>query len=87
MNVQISTYVSEELHRQLEAYCKKNGIDKNVLIEDALLHHLQALREIPKEFIIPPRITLTESGMESLAELLEKPSAANAKLSALQKAS
>ncbi len=83
MSVQISAYISEDTKCQIEAYSKKSGIKKGFLIEDALLHHLQALREIPQDIIIPSRITLSESEMEALVEQLELPPKPTAKLMAL----
>lgn len=41
------------------------------MIEDALLHHLQALKEIPQDVIIPTRIQLSDSSMEQVLDLLE----------------
>jgi hypothetical protein len=38
------------------------------LIEAALQHHLQALREIPEDSIIPSRLVLTEEAMAEIAD-------------------
>ncbi|MCK5122520.1 MAG: hypothetical protein KAQ91_11075 [Methylococcales bacterium] len=70
---QISAYISEETKAQVEIYSKKSGVKKGFLIEDALLHHLQALKEIPQDIIIPGNITLTDSCMMKLADILENP--------------
>ena len=67
----ISAYISNETNASVESYVKKSGINKGFLIEEALLHHLQALKEIPQDVIIPTRIQLTDSSMEQLLELLE----------------
>jgi len=68
---QISAYISEDTKSLVEAYSKKSGIKKGFLIEDALLHHLLALKEIPQDIIIPSSITLTEKSMNQLADILE----------------
>lgn len=68
---QISAYISEDTKSLVEAYSKKSGVKKGFLIEDALRHHLQALKEIPQDTIIPGNITLTDSCMNKLADLLE----------------
>ena len=44
---QVSAYISEETKAEVEAYVKRRGVKKAYLIEEALQHHLQALREIP----------------------------------------
>jgi len=37
------------------------------------LHYLQALRELPADIIIPPRITVTKKSFEKIVELINKP--------------
>ena len=58
---QVSAYISEETKAEVEAYVKRRGVKKAYLIEQALQHHLQALREIPEDLIIPSRLVLTET--------------------------
>ena len=70
---QISAYISEDTKCLVEAYTKRTGIKKGFLIEDALLHHLLALKEIPQDIIIPGNITITEQSMNQLSDLLDKP--------------
>ncbi|CAA6819452.1 MAG: Unknown protein [uncultured Thiotrichaceae bacterium] len=68
---QISAYISEATKEQVESYVKRRGVKKGFLIEEALQHHLQALREIPEDVIIPTRIVVSENSMERIADLLE----------------
>lgn len=65
---QVSAYISEETKAQVEAYVKSRGVKKAYLIEQALLHHLQALRELPEDLIIPSRLVLTKEAMTQIAE-------------------
>ena len=65
---QISAYISEETKAEIEAYVKHRGVKKAYLIEEALQHHLQALREIPEDLIIPSRLVLTGKAMAKIAE-------------------
>lgn len=81
----ISAYISNETNLSVESYVKRNGIKKGFLIEDALLHHLQALKEIPQDVIIPTRIQLSDSCMEQLVELLESTSAPTPELTAIMR--
>ena len=67
---QVSAYISEETKAQVEAYAKSHGIKKAFLIEAALQHHLQALREIPEDLIIPSRLVLTSEAMAQVVEHL-----------------
>ncbi len=67
---QISATVSPATRDLLERYVRETGRNPGHVVEQALLHHLQALQEIPDEVVIPPRLVLTEeSGMDLLAEL------------------
>ena len=47
------------------------------MIEQALLHHLQAINEIPEEVVIPPRLVVTSASGERLLERLESREAPN----------
>jgi hypothetical protein len=76
---QISAHISGEAKAALDAYVKQRGVKKAFVIEEALLHHLQALREIPEDIVIPARLVLSEQSMQEVAERLaadEEPSEA-----------
>ena len=66
---QISANISPETRDRLERYVRARGLKKGFVIEQALLHHLQVVSELPDEALIPPRIVLAA---ESGAELLER---------------
>ncbi len=51
--------------------------------EEALLHHLQALREIPDDFVIPACLVLSEKSMQDVADRLSADEEPSAKLKAL----
>jgi hypothetical protein len=70
---QISAYISEATKEQVERYADAHGVKKGYLVEEALLHHLQALRELPADIIIPPRIELSPGSFEKVVELGKKP--------------
>jgi hypothetical protein len=57
----------------LERYAEAHGIKKAYLVEEALLHHLQALHELPADVIIPPRLVVDRQSGESILELIERP--------------
>ena len=73
MSVQISAYISNETKEKLEAYSKAYGVKKGYLIENALNHYLQALNEIPEEFIIPTTISISKKSYEKVIDLVERP--------------
>ena len=69
---QVSAYISDETKAQVEAYVKRHGVKKAYLIEEALQHHLQALREIPDDLVIRSRLVLTREAMAEIAERIAK---------------
>jgi hypothetical protein len=72
-DTQISAYISEETKALVERYAGAHGVKKGALVEQALLHHLQALRELPADIIIPPRLDLTEASFGAVGEVLVSP--------------
>ena len=80
---QVSAYISKETKAQVEAYVKSHGVKKGYLIEEALQHHLQALREIPEDLVVPSRLVLSSAAMEKLAERIAREEQPTEELKAL----
>lgn len=59
---QISALISRTTKERLERHVRSTGVKKGHLLEQALLHHLQALQELPAEFIMHPRIVVSRKG-------------------------
>lgn len=74
---QISANISPETRDRLERYVRARGLKKGFVIEQALLHHLQAVSEIPEDAVIPPRLVVTAASGERLLERLESQEAPN----------
>lgn len=72
-DTQISAHISEETKEQVERYTDAHGLKKGALVEQALRHHLQALRELPADIIIPPRLELSEASFAAVTGLVAKP--------------
>lgn len=70
---QISAFISDETKALMERYVDAHGVKKNHLVEEALLHHLQALHELPTDLVIPPRIVLTNESFDQISELVRQP--------------
>lgn len=70
--MQISAEISDGTKRLLERYSRAHGLKKQFLIENALLHHLQALEELPTSVIVPPRIVVTAGSGRRVADLLTR---------------
>ncbi len=82
-DVQISAYISRETKDLMESYTREHGVTKAHLIETALLHHLQALRELPQDVLVPARLVLTRQSGEALLESIEHPDAPTRQLRSL----
>lgn len=69
--VQISAYVSAETKERLDATSRARGIKKAHIMEQALLHHLAAIEQLPADVIVPPRIVLRKDDFLALVEDLQ----------------
>jgi hypothetical protein len=69
-DTQISAHISEETKDQVERYAGAHGVKKGALVEQALLHHLRALRELPADILIPPRLELSEASFARVTQAL-----------------
>jgi hypothetical protein len=66
----------------LEKHVRATGVKKGHLVEQALLHHIQALDELPAEFVIHPRIVVSRKTGEAILKQMRsaKPTRALRKL-------
>jgi hypothetical protein len=70
--MQISAEISQATKDLLERYSRAHGVKKQFLIESALLHHIQALEELPAGVIIPPRLVVSAASGRKIADLVSK---------------
>jgi hypothetical protein len=83
--MQISAEISQGTKQLLERYSRAHGVKKQFLIESALLHHIQALEELPISVIIPPRLVVSAASGRKIAELVTKRQKPTSKLVALMR--
>jgi hypothetical protein len=69
---QISAFITKATKQQVERYAQAHGVRKGHLVEEALLHHLQALRELPADLVIPPRLVVTVKSFAAVAARIKK---------------
>ena len=67
---QISATISPETRDRLERYVRARGIKKGFVIEQALLHPLRAVSELPDDAMIPPRLIVGGQTGDRLLERL-----------------
>jgi hypothetical protein len=70
---QISALISESTRVLLETHVRATGVKKGYLVEQALLHHLQALEELPLELIVHPRIVVSRTTGEAMLKQINNP--------------
>jgi hypothetical protein len=80
---QISAFVTATTKDEIERYTRKTGVKKQHLIEDALVHHLGALRELPTDIIVHPRLVVSAASGRALVKRLQGPPKPTATLRAL----
>ena len=66
MTTQISAYISNETKVILENFSAKTGQKKGFILEQALLHYINANQELPADIIIPPSITISKEVYENV---------------------
>ncbi|MBK8597112.1 MAG: hypothetical protein IPP07_17920 [Holophagales bacterium] len=71
--VQISAHISEATKSALERFAEARGLKKGFVIEDAILHHLQALREVPEDLLVPVRLVVSEASLARIVGRVERP--------------
>jgi hypothetical protein len=70
---QISAQISDTTRELMEKHVRRTGVKKGHLVEQAILHHLQALDEIPAEYVIHPRIVVPRTTGEEMLGKTENP--------------
>ena len=81
--VQISAIISEETRTLLDRAAESRGLKKGHVIEEALLHYLHALRELPSDILLPSRVVLSEASAEQVLLGLTEPAPATPEMLAL----
>jgi len=71
--VQISAQISEATKRRLDQYAQESGLKKSRIIEEAVQRHLEAVEELPPEYIIPTHMVLTDESWDMVVDLIENP--------------
>lgn len=52
---QISATISEGTKERLDRFTERHGLEKNFVVEQALLCFMEARRELPDEALVPSR--------------------------------
>jgi hypothetical protein len=72
-HTQVSAHITASTKRELDEYAEAHGLKQGYLIEEALRHHLSALRELPADVIIPSRVVVSRESGERILARLAKP--------------
>jgi hypothetical protein len=82
-STQISAHISDSTSSELENYVEARGLKKGYVIEQALRHHLRALRDLPADVIVPPQVVVSAETAEHLVDRMLKPRAPTPAMRAL----
>jgi len=66
MTTQVSAYISNETKRLFENFSTKSGQKKGFILEQALLHYINAHQDLPDDIMIPPSITVSKDVFETV---------------------
>ena len=70
---QISAKISMDTKERMERHVRASGVTRAHLLEQALLHHLQALEALPTDVIVPARMVLDEESARRVRDLTTHP--------------
>lgn len=70
---QISAHIAVSTKELLERLVRATGMTRTHLVEQALLHHMRALRELPIDAVVPARVVLSRESAERVRDLVERP--------------
>jgi excinuclease UvrABC nuclease subunit len=80
MTTQVSAYISNETKMIFENFSNKSGQKKGFILEQALLHYINAHQELPNDVIIPASITVSKEVFENVIMAEREPTEALRKL-------
>ena len=69
---QISALVSRTTSELLERHVRTTGVKKGHLVEQALRHHLRALRELPADVLVHPKLVVTRTSGERILKQIQR---------------
>jgi uncharacterized protein (DUF1778 family) len=72
---QISATVSAATKEKLDRFSESHGLEKNFVVEQALLFFMEARKELPDEALIPTRLVLDDEVFDRVVRLLDSPPA------------
>ncbi len=76
MTTQISAHISNETKILFEDYAKKSGQKKAHIIEEALLHYINASQDLSSDIITPASITVSKKVYDEIIAAERKPTEA-----------
>ena len=69
---QISATISSVTKEELDRFTESHGLEKNYVVEQALLFFIEARHELPDEALIPARIVLDDDAFDRLAAMVQQ---------------
>ncbi len=83
---QISAIISAATKDKLDRFTESQGIEKNFVVEQALLFFMEARCELSDEALVPVRIVLADDDFDWVVRMLDEPPAPTGELRELMRA-
>ena len=80
---QISAFIDKATKSRLARFVQRSGASQAYVIEQALLHHMSALSELPQDAVVPVRIVVSAESAVAIAEQIAARPAPTAEMRAL----
>ena len=82
---QVSATISTSTTEQLDRFTEEYGLEKNFVVEQALLYFIASRRQLPDEAFIPTRLVLEDEAFDGVVERLQKKPSPTAELRELMR--
>jgi hypothetical protein len=68
---QLSAAITVETKEKLDRFTDELGLKKNFVVEQALLHFMEARRALPDEALVPARIVLENRAFDAVVDAVQ----------------
>lgn len=67
--------ISEATKERFDRFTRSHRLEKNFVVEQALLYFMESRRELPDEALVPARLVVKDEAFDRIVELVESPPA------------
>ena len=71
----ISATISAATKERFERFTESHGLEKDFVVEQALLYFMAAHRELPDEVLVPARLVIEDDAFDRILAVVQDPPA------------